>query len=179
MSFSPFCFEAPKVFGHHAHRAHRASQSPVAIHRREHPWCNQQPKYLPCSVTITIAQRCWFGFARHIVQSWCWNTTVPGWRMRHRVCFTFPLESHFGCSDTRWMKRKDIKETAATANEFQHLSSLRRLSEIKTSTEMSSFPSTLLERLTSETAVSFHGPLNSPLLHRSENYMIINHSLAP
>lgn len=109
--------------------------------------------------------------------SLCWNTTALGWRMRHRVCFTFSLESLFSCSaqcsDTRWMRMKYIQETAATANEFQHLNGLRRLSET------SSFPVHTLKEARLRKGCFLHWPLNSPLLHRSENYMIINHSLAP
>lgn len=84
---------------------------------------------------MTGEQRRWFRVAHHHGRSRAENTAVPGWRMRHGVCFTSSLESRIRCSaqcsDTRWMRRNNIKENAATANEFQHLSGLKGLSEMK------------------------------------------------
>lgn len=119
----------------HSHHISSTRRRPIVFHRTAHPRCNLQPKYLPCSVTMTVERRRWFRVACHRGQTRVENTAVAGWRMRHGVCFTSSLESHIRCSaqcsDTRWMRRKNIKETAVTANEFQHLNGLRGLSEIK------------------------------------------------
>lgn len=101
------------------------------------------------------------------------------WLQKEASClfYLFPWKPLTVLTPDGWGERT-LKSTAATAKEFQHRNRPRQLSEIKRWLKSPVFPVHTLREAHLREGRFLHGPLNSPLLHRSENYMIINHSLA-
>lgn len=145
---------------------------------------NLQNKYLVYSVTIIAKWRHWFHVSYHLGQAFVENIGLPGWGMRHcDVCFSssFFLNPHFLLCSAFWHSMDEEKRKGKKSEKPQINFKFSKISEswVKEHWQKLWILTPLLKRGSPPKGHFLHRPLNSPLLHRSENYKIINHSLTP